>query len=126
MGQQQLLLVILGVIIVGIAVAVGIWLFSTTTVGSNRDAIINDLMNLSQYAYRYRLRPEPLGGGGRRYQGFSIPDKLAKNDNATFSANVQVNSVTFTAVSALGFGDITVTLDSAGALGTYSYTGEFQ
>ena len=125
MGQQQLMLIILGVIVVGIAIAVGIAMFSGTSVSSNKDAIVNDLMNLGQYAYRYKLRPEPLGGGGRYYTGFVIPSKLASNENASYATVVSPNTVTLVATSALGFGTITSVLDSAGALGTYTYTGEF-
>ena len=44
MGQQQLLLIILGVIVVGIAVAVGITMFSDSAVNANRDAMVNDLV----------------------------------------------------------------------------------
>ncbi|MCX5729611.1 MAG: hypothetical protein NTZ28_12390, partial [Nitrospirae bacterium] len=61
MGQQQLLLIILGVIIVGIAIAVGLSLFSAQSVQSNRDAIINDLNNLAAQAYQYRIRPTSMG-----------------------------------------------------------------
>ena len=43
MGQQQLLLIILGVIVVGIAVAVGITMFSDSAISANRDAVTNDL-----------------------------------------------------------------------------------
>jgi hypothetical protein len=39
MGQQQLLLIILGVIIVGIAIAVGLQLFQAGSVGANSDAV---------------------------------------------------------------------------------------
>ncbi len=42
MGQQQLLLIILGVIIVGIAVAVGITMFQDNAVDQNRSAVIAD------------------------------------------------------------------------------------
>ena len=126
MGQQQVMLVILGVIIVGIAIAVGIGLFFGTSVSSNKDAIINDLMNLGQYAYRYKLKPEPLGGGGRRFTGFTIPAKLASNENATYSSVTIATSVTFTATSAFGYGTITAVLDSNGVLGPPTPTGDFQ
>jgi hypothetical protein len=43
MGQQQLLLIVLGVIIVGIAVVVGINLFTANAISSNRDGVVSDL-----------------------------------------------------------------------------------
>ena len=126
MGQQQLMLIIVGVIIVGIAIAVGIAMFSGTSVSSNKDAIINDLLNLGQYAYRYRLRPEPLGGGGRFYTGFTIPGKLSSNENALYTSVVSPTTITFTATSGFGYGTVSAVLDSTGTYGPYSYTGDFQ
>ena len=125
MGQQQLLLIICGVIVVGIAISVGIYLFSGTSISANRDAIVNDLMNLGQYAYRYKLRPEPLGGGGLTYTGFQIPTKLATNDNASYSVTVATTTITFTAVSKFGYGTVTTILDSAGSIGINTYSGDF-
>ena len=121
-----MLLMILGIIVVGIAIAVGIVLFTGTSASSNRDAIINDLMNIGQYAYRFKLKPEPLGGGGRRYSGFNIPQTLASNDNATYVATPGVQTVTITATSRLGFGTVTAVLDSTGVLGQFTYTGDLQ
>ena len=43
MGQQQLLLIVLGTIIVGVAVVVGINMFTTGAVNSERDALILDV-----------------------------------------------------------------------------------
>lgn len=125
MGHQQLLLIIVGVIVVGIAIGIGMFLFSGTSVSSNKDAIFNDMMNLGQYAYRYKLRPEPLGGGGLVYTGFAIPAKLASNDNADYTSTATPSSITFTAVSKFGYGTIVAVLDSAGAVGNHTYTGEF-
>jgi hypothetical protein len=63
MGQQQLLLIILGVIVVGIAVVVGITMFQDNAVSANRDAVTNDLVNLGARAQQFYRRPTSLGGG---------------------------------------------------------------
>jgi hypothetical protein len=67
MGQQQLLLIILGVIIVGVAVTVGIIMFNDSAVENNRDAVQRDLVNLSGLAMTYYYKPASLGGGGRTF-----------------------------------------------------------
>jgi hypothetical protein len=127
MGQQQLLLIILGVIIVGIAIAVGLTLFSAQSIQSNRDAIINDLNNLSAQAYQYRIRPMSMGGGQGDYSSFVIPTKMRTNENASYSASPSQNTISFTAVSAQNPSNtITVTIDSFGRLGSWSYAGDFQ
>jgi hypothetical protein len=127
MGQQQLLLIILGVIIVGIAIAVGLSLFSAQSVQSNRDAIINDLNNLAAQAYQFRIRPVSMGGGQGDYTTFAIPTKMRTNENATYSSSPSQNSIVFTAVSAQNSSNsVTVTIDSNGRLGGWSYYGDFQ
>ena len=65
MGQQQLLMIILGGIIVGIAIAVGIAQFGSESISSNKDGLINDLNNLSINAYQYKILPRSMGGGKR-------------------------------------------------------------
>jgi hypothetical protein len=127
MGQQQLLLIILGVIIVGIAIAVGLSLFSAQSVQSNRDAMINDLNNLSAQAYQFRIRPSSMGGGQGDYTTFAIPSKMKTNENGTYTATPTTNTIAFTAVSAQNASNtIKVTVDSDGKLGTWVYSGDFQ
>ena len=71
MGQQQLLLIILGVIIVGIAVAVGITMFQDNAVDQNRSAVIADLTTLSAKGQQYYAKPTTLGGGGNSFVGLT-------------------------------------------------------
>jgi hypothetical protein len=127
MGQQQLLLIILGVIIVGIAIAVGLSLFTAQSIQSNRDAIINDLNNLAAQAYQYRIRPTSMGGGQGDYSSFAIPSKMRTNENATYSAAPSQNSIAFTAVSAQNASNtVQVSVDSFGRLGGWAYSGDFE
>ncbi len=128
MGQQQLLLIILGVIIVGIAIAVGLSMFSAQAISSNRDALINDLNNLFANAYQYRIRPTSMAGGGGSYVGYTIPTTLSRNENGTFSAAVTAQVITLTATSATNTGTIEVQVDSVGRPRTNSwkYGGVFQ
>ncbi len=86
MGQQQLLLIILGVIIVGIAIAVGLSMFTAQSIGANKDAIIADMTNMAANAYQFRIRPNAMGGGGgSTYAGYAIPSSLASNENASYT-----------------------------------------
>lgn len=115
MGQQQLLLIILGVIIVGIAVAVGITMFQDNAINSNRDAVSNDLVNLAARAQQFYRRPTGMGGGGNTFTGLSADDagiaKLtqnASNDNGTYS----ISTAGAQTITLKGFGKYTV--NSAG------------
>ena len=85
MGQQQLLLIVIGVIIVGIAIVVGIKLASTSAQSANRDAVIADLNNIGAFAQQYYRKPTALGGGGNSFTGFTIPPNLTKTGNGTYT-----------------------------------------
>ena len=128
MGQQQLLLVILGVIIVGIAIAIGISLFGAQSIASNRDAMINDLNHLASFAYQFRVRLRSMGGGEGDYSSFTIPPKMMLNEDGTYSVNsAQVSSLSLLAVSTTNASNtIRVTVDSDGKLMNWSYSGDFQ
>ncbi len=64
MGTQQILLIVLSVIIVGIAVAVGITMFNAQATNSNRQAVMSDMNNLAASALAYYKTPVSHGGGG--------------------------------------------------------------
>ncbi len=68
MGTQQILLIVLSVIIVGIAVAVGITMFNAQATNSNRQAIVGDMNNQASSALAFYKTPATHGGG----EGFFI------------------------------------------------------
>ncbi len=81
MGQQQLLLIALGVIVVGIAVAVGINLFSASVTETNRDELVSALISLGAMAQEYYQTPAMFGGGNRKFTKWKMP-KFYKNFEA--------------------------------------------
>lgn len=116
MGQQQLLLIVLGVIIVGIAVVVGINVFTAQNTNSNRDAVTSDLTTLASMAQQYYRKPQALGGGDNKFDGFKIPDNMKKNANGTYTLSAAAgNEATIvgkgtTTVTAGGTDTVTVTM----------------
>ncbi len=70
MGQQQLLLIVLGVIVVGIAVVVGINLFNANAETSTQDSIISQGNNIGALAQQYYKKPTSMGGGGNTFKAF--------------------------------------------------------
>ena len=128
MGQQQLLLIILGVIIVGLAIAVGLSLFSANSIQANKDAQINDLNNLAANAYQYKIRPQTMGGGAGSYVGYTVPSKLSSNSNATYVAS----GATATAITLKGTNPafanqwVQAIMNVNGVLGTFTYGTDFQ
>jgi hypothetical protein len=117
MGQQQLLLIILGIIVVAVAIVVGISQFGAHSAGSNKDAITQDLTAIAADAYEYKIRPLSLGGGRPSYAGYSIPSKFLNNDNAGYaiSGTPTATQIVFTGSSTMNTSWVaTLTADDSG------------
>ena len=63
MGQQQLLLLVLGIVIVGLSVVVGIQAFSENQKKANADSLVNDAIRIASDAQAWKLKPSAFGGG---------------------------------------------------------------
>jgi hypothetical protein len=92
MGQQQLLLVVIGVILVGLMVVVGMSIFVDHAVHTNRESLGNDLLNLAARAHEYYRKPKVISGGGYSFAGITKDAAgLARltrnpvNDNGSYS-----------------------------------------
>ncbi len=124
MGQQQLLLIVLGVIIVGIAVVVGINLFNANAEEANKDGIVSDATNLGAMAQQFYKKPTSMGGGGNAFTGngntWAIPTGLVTTANGGYSAAVTAQTVTITGtpLASTGYGWIVTTTVTSDSLGT--------
>jgi hypothetical protein len=102
MGQQQLLLLVLSVIIVGIAIVVGISMFNSQAASSNLDGVSADLMHFGTRAQQYFARPVAMGGGGGSFTGmpgaviWATPGTTYTNENGTYIVSVTTTIATFT------------------------------
>lgn len=95
MGQQQLLLIVLGVIIVGIAVVVGLTLFQNRMAEMNRNALINDVVNLASKAQRHYKVSSYLGGGcNQDFDGLTLSIGEQENNNGSFRFTTPAASAT--------------------------------
>ncbi len=95
MGQQQLLLIVLGVIIVGIAIVVGFNSFQSSATSTNRDAVIKDLLTLCAKGQEYYKKPASLVGGNNSYTGFTMPIGTSTTANGTASTTVTAQTLVF-------------------------------
>lgn len=86
MGQTQLLLIILGVLLVGIAIYVGVSLFQANTIEDSRNAIITDLQLFASRARAYYWKPLTQGGGNKSFNGITIKMlyPMVENVNARY------------------------------------------
>ncbi len=85
MGTQQILLIVLSVIIVGIAIAVGIMMFNNQAYNSNQSAIAGELQNYAAQVIQFWKTPESQGGGGQLEANNTIA-KIAPFIGFTYTA----------------------------------------
>ena len=126
MGQQQLLLIVLGTIIVGVAVVVGINMFTTGAVNAERDALIQDVNNIASSAASYWRKPAALGGGARDFTGVtSVVTFGADSSNANGVFTMNVTSAAQFTLTATGSNEgviIVAIVTQQGVLGTPTIT----
>jgi hypothetical protein len=77
MGQQQLLIIVLGALIVGMAVYGTLKWVDSYNESHQRDLIIQRMNTLVGEAKKYAAKTASLGGGDGSFQGFTAPAKLA-------------------------------------------------
>lgn len=92
MGQQQLLLVILVTIIVGIATVVAINTFSSAADSANVDSARQDVLSIAAAAQQFYMKPTALEGGGQSFSNidFSKISGVAvdrEDDDETHASN---------------------------------------
>jgi hypothetical protein len=81
MGQTQLLLGILGVLLVGVAIFVGVSMFSANAIENTRSAIMTDLHAFAGKALSYYWKPGTQGGGNKSFNGVTIGQIAAMGEN---------------------------------------------
>jgi hypothetical protein len=111
MGTQQILLIVLSVIIVGVAIAVGITMFSNQAYNGNQQAVASELQNYGSQAIQYYKTPKSQGGAGQdstevtvakvaTFLGFTGTNNSLTSDNGEF----RVTAVAGTTVTLKGKG----------------------
>jgi len=126
MGQQQLLLITLSAIIVGVSVLVGIQMFSENAVQANQDAVLQDMMTIASRAQDWYRKPVQLGGGGRNWTlmpsdstAFDVLQLPQTTANGSYQITSAASGLTITGVGTEdGDGDgtpvtVVITVDSA-------------
>ena len=110
MGQQQLLLLVLGIVIVGLAVVVGIQAFGENQKKANADALVNDAIRIASDAQAWNLKPAAFGGGDGSFTGLDFQD-LGYEVSAGGKYNNLNGDYTLAVV---GASEVTVTAANAG------------
>lgn len=122
MGQQQLLLLVLGIVIVGLAVVVGIQAFGENQKKANADALVNDAIRIASDAQAWKLKPAAFGGGGSlvgatnfdgltfEQLGYEVDASKYINLNGEFTMAATTSSVVITGTNAANNNQVVVTV----------------
>jgi hypothetical protein len=110
MGTQQLLLIVLGVIIVGIAIAVGITIFNNQAYNNNRQAVATELNTYGTNAMQWWKTPTSQGGAGRTLPTTGADDAIAQYIGFGASADsiLVTNTGSFKVISATTEDDVVI------------------
>ena len=76
MGTQQILMIILSVIVVGAAIAVGIQMFDTQADNQTRNALVVESMQMGVQAQAFYRTPSMMGGAGFKQTGILGTDTV--------------------------------------------------
>ena len=97
MGQQQILLIVLALIVVGIAIAISMQLFRQGAIDSKRDLVMNESASLAVIAIGYYKRPKEFAGGGRSFEGWEIPSSMQTTANGNYTiSRIQADELEIT------------------------------
>ena len=127
MGQSQLLIIAISVLIIGIAILAGAGFFSDDAIEANKKAMINDVNHIAMNAVRYYRRIPALGGGGYSYLSYSLPVGYRSNLNGSYSATALSKDVLeIRGVSSSDTSNTMVAqIDNFGKASGWTFTGDF-
>lgn len=92
MGSQQLLLMGIIIIAIGLTVLGGMLAYNSYAESSNRDLLISGIYDLGVMAQSHFKKNEALGGGGN-FIGWKIPGELSSTRAGNFTARVRADRV---------------------------------
>jgi len=110
MGQQQLLLIVLGVILVGVAVVLGINYFAVGAEEGAKDELVAHNLTVGANAQQWFKKPLAMGGGGNTFVGFNAHFtvnliRLGASTNGTYTtAGETLTGIVITGLPNLNLG----------------------
>lgn len=130
MGLKELLFIVLSIVLVGLAIALGIQHFNYQQTLSNKDGVAASLVNIAVNAYQYKSRPVAMTGGGGVYDNsmggktYAIPIGMVEDGYGKYSlVSVSPASCTIEGISVMGTAWVaTCTVDENGKT-SFSFSG---
>lgn len=122
MGQQQLLLLVLGAVLVAVAILGALMIFEENFKKSNAEALISDAVNIATAAQSWKVRPTTFGGqsGPPRddpmdFTGFTFSSISLESPyittNGTFSFTADTRGLVIVGINEDFDNQVTLTVD---------------
>lgn len=109
MGSQQLLIIAVGIVIVGLMIYSGFLIIQTYFENSNRDQLIATINDVGVMAQQYVKKPIEQGGGGGTFTGWLLPTDLSSTDAGKIRATITNNRINLVATGTeLGMDKVSV------------------
>ncbi len=103
MGQQQLLMLAIGIVIVAIAVMTGIFAFYRNMKQGDADMLVNRNLELANAAVFWKTKKDPFAGGNASYSGLGTnPFGKLFMDATTHMGTFQIKSPTSSTLTITG------------------------
>ena len=103
MGQQQLLLLVIGIVIVGLAVLAGFQVFEHHTRQDEADGLLDRGLTIASHAVHWKTINDPFAGGNQSYADLALEglSRLAL-DSTTVRGQFAITSATATTLEVTG------------------------
>lgn len=106
MGQQQLMLMMIVTVIVGIMTVVAINIFSDARDEGVKDVIRQDLLEAATVGQMYYKKSSMLGGGGETFVNITLFDIQLDTANAITAFEITETSANYFKLTATPFSDV--------------------
>ena len=122
MGQQQLLLLVVTAVIVGLAIMIGVEVFGSSMAKANEDSVRKDIIEISSRLQQYYRTPTTLGGGGYNFTSSITFNNIGYYDEGVSGTTFENPNGTYTLSVDGGIVTITGAGNEAGVTLTYTLT----
>lgn len=102
MGQQQLLIIVLVAIVVGLAITAGLRFLDSVNQSNDRDLVLQQMRLVLTDAKKYAATPRFMGGGEGTFTGFDPLASLVTTTRVTLSTTTGSDWILFQ-----GYGTVT-------------------
>lgn len=122
MGQQQLLLLVVTTVIVGLALIIGVEVFGSSMAKANEDSVRKDIIEISSRLQQYYRTPQELGGGGYNFASSLTFNNIGYYDDGVSGTGYENANGTYTISVSGSVVTIEGTGNEAGTTLTYTLT----